>query len=474
MLDQSYNFKNFLKIFKEENHKGNFSKEFYSDDFISESNKVAEFRKIVKEAKKSGNSITELVKELENIDANKTLLLENDLIGISDKINEPNFCFDLSRFYDSENEEYIYTLKKTPENFYAMKHLIKCMKSTFGVRHSNRDLATSQISLLLKDNSPKIIVKTDIKRFYESINQNRLLEIINDNQLLSPKSKKLLKSILYQYNIFTNQNDLELNKRNGIPRGLGISAYLAELYMRDVDKKVKEIENVFFYVRYVDDIIIAFTPSHKLCDDDYIASIQKIVELTYLELNHSKTKAYNTQNGFKSDIELPFLGYCFRIGKDGNYKSTGLTAKKTKRYKSKIDLAFEKYHVDKIHDACKASTMLINRINYLTKNVRLNRPKRGLIGVYFSNKLLDDKLESLKELDSYLDEKINNFIHDPNFSRYDNSVCRRLRKMSFQLGFSERQFFNMQSKKKKFFYDNPKGDESATRDKFMLITYLWK
>ena len=78
--------------------------------------------------------------------------------------------------------------------------------------------------------------------------------MINDNQLLSPKSKTLIKSLLYSYNEITNQLGLAKEERRGIPRGAGISAYLAELFMREIDNKIKRANNVSYYARYVDDI----------------------------------------------------------------------------------------------------------------------------------------------------------------------------------------------------------------------------
>src|SRR5690606_38479209 len=102
--------------------------------------------------------------------------------------------------------------------------------------------------------------------------------MINDNQLLSPKSKTLIKSLFYSYNELTDQLKLPVEKRKGIPRGAGISANLAELYMREVDNKIKRLSNVTYYGRYVDDIIILFTPTWKMCLDDYKTKVKEITD----------------------------------------------------------------------------------------------------------------------------------------------------------------------------------------------------
>lgn len=469
MFDQSYNYKNFYKIFKEENYKGNFNKNFYSDAFILESELVAQKRKHIKELRQEGKSVMKLKEELEDLQTNKVKLLENDLICFSEKVNELNFNFDLFTFYDEITDEYVYKLEETPANFYAMKHLIKCIKKTYNLKHTNRDLASQQVQLLIKDNSPKIIIKTDIKKFYESINQQKIIEMIYDNQLLSPKSKKLIKSVLYQYNKLTDQVDKEPEKRVGIPRGIGVSAYLAELYMRDIDKEIRRNNEVFYYVRYVDDIIIMFVPNHKRSEEDYEEIIRNVVTPFKISLNEKKTQIINTAKSSSDSIEIPFLGYIFTLSEKRKYNSTKLSSNKIKKYKERLDLSFEKYHNDKIYNSVSASKMLIHRINYLTKNVKLNRPKKGLIGVYYSNQLLDDNDQSLKILDNYLNDKISSLDDGA-----EKSIINSLNKLSFVSGFNHRHFFNIQSKTKKFYDDNSFHCNEKLKDNFGKLTSIWK
>src|SRR5690554_5873128 len=188
MLDQSYNYKSFYEIFKNENHKGVFDKNFYSEKFNQISDEIVKIRRKIKESRNEGLNTDKYKLKLDRLETNKTKLLENDLIDISREINRPSFNFDLKTHFDKKTKQNVYKLNNSPSNFYAMKHLIYCMKKTFGLKHTNRDLAARQVQLFLRDNSPKIVIKTDIKDFYESINQQKLFEMINDNQLLSPKS----------------------------------------------------------------------------------------------------------------------------------------------------------------------------------------------------------------------------------------------------------------------------------------------
>lgn len=73
-----------------------------------------------------------------------------------------------------------------------------------------------------------------------------------------------------------------------------MSAYLAELYMRDIDKQIKSLPTVSYYARYVDDIIIVFTPISTKDSRDYLVEIDKIIETKYsLARNKVKTKTFD-------------------------------------------------------------------------------------------------------------------------------------------------------------------------------------
>ena len=74
----------------------------------------------------------------------------------------------------------------------------------------------------------------------------------------------LLKIILYIF----SKKDLKIRGHKmdiistfpGVPRGIGISAYLSELFMRNVDNQIQELDDLIYYARYVDDIIAIFVP----------------------------------------------------------------------------------------------------------------------------------------------------------------------------------------------------------------------
>ena len=44
--------------------------------------------------------------------------------------------------------------------------------------------------------------------------------------------------------------------KSGVPRGMNISATMSELYMRKFDRWIRSFDSVYFYARFVDDIIV--------------------------------------------------------------------------------------------------------------------------------------------------------------------------------------------------------------------------
>ncbi len=63
----------------------------------------------------------------------------------------------------------VYTVEKDPPSYYAVKQLQFNVNRTFKVIQSDRNKIIKQIFNIVSDGFPKIIIKTDIKSFYESI-----------------------------------------------------------------------------------------------------------------------------------------------------------------------------------------------------------------------------------------------------------------------------------------------------------------
>ena len=476
MLDQSFSLENFNKIFEIENRKGNFETKYYSDKFHSLSNELKKQRKIIKtyiskgDIPKDDEHLIELNEEKKTIEEKKKNELEITLQEYAETVNNRNFKFKFTKFLHKGSGKDVYPVKKDAPSFFAMKQLQYNIHRTFKVKQSNRYLISKQVQSLIKDNFPKIVLRTDIKGFYESVPQERLLNMINDNQLLSPKSKTLIKSLFYNYNELTDQLKLPIEERKGIPRGAGISAYLAELYMREVDNKIKRLSNITYYGRYVDDIIILFTPNWKMCLDDYKIKIAEIIGKSDLLMNPLKTFPYDLEKD-KSLMKIEFLGYVFSI-ENSEYTGTSISKNKKDRYLSRIEKTIDIFLEQKVFAPSEASKLLIHRFNYLTKNTRLHKPKKGLVGIYYSNSLIEHNCIDLE----FLDRELYRIIDEKLLSGTFKSLNKKLKEYSFSDGFINKRFFNINSKKKNIpdLRTDKLKDVKKLDNNFERIISIWK
>lgn len=125
------------------------------------------------------------------------------------------------------------------------------LRRSYKLHPANMDMIIEQIKGLLDNKMLKIVIRADIHSFFESISQNELVKKLSDDGFVSRKTVKYLKRILYTYNETANILD-----EKGLPRGLSFSSHLSELYMRPIDERVRRLDGVLFYKRYVDDILL--------------------------------------------------------------------------------------------------------------------------------------------------------------------------------------------------------------------------
>jgi hypothetical protein len=480
MLDQSYSYENFRIILDVENRKGKYLEDssFFNDSDLFEksrsiSDKIIEVNKSIsdeyeklqpKHLRKTDDYL-----EIEKLETTKLKLkeereiaLEEILREISAKVNSDDYKLLINKGLIKFGDQ-LYISEDIPENYFVQKQLQRNIHKTFDVKQADRKMIISQLKLLLSDNFPKVIIRTDISKFYESIPHKHLIDRIEENSLLSYPSKKIIKEILNQYwKILLNDGIKNINdERIGLPRGIGVSAFLSELYLKDFDKILKSLPNVIFYARYVDDIIIIITPNHrneKLTSSQLKAEVKKIANRFNLKINEDKTQIIdlrksNSQRKSSKMYPLTFLGYEFKISyrKSTNIKNkiqieqlplcVGMSSKKKQKLTDKIKTAFNQFDTDILKYAgavSKSNNILVQRIKILTHNFRLYRRKDNiLIGIYFSNEFLTDDLQDLIDLDDTLKSEIKRVS-----LKLSPIAENKLNGLSFKDGFVEKSTLN--------------------------------
>jgi hypothetical protein len=294
--------------------------------------------------------------------------LYQKLDEVTDKINEGKFDFTfkpLKGYYLTEGLVEKLILRKLNDN----------LKRIYKDEQANRRIIVSQIKTLLEETCPMYILKTDIESFYESVERNRLLDKLKDDAMLSYHSLKLINKIF--------DNPI-VSGKTGLPRGLNISSTLSEMYMRKFDKWVRRFDGVYYYARYVDDIII-FT-NQKETAEKIKAEIDSNLEVG-LRKKESKTDIYPIDTYLHRPIE--FLGYKFTTKKKKKDKVVviSIADNKVKKIKTRLVLSF----LDFIKN--REFKLLENRIKFLTGNFSIKTNSEGnelKAGIYYNYFYLND------------------------------------------------------------------------------------
>lgn len=497
MLDQSFSSMNFNFLFLKENRKGNFDKSHFTPEYLE---KHQEFKTVLKakiDLKIANGSLTkieldEFAERLERINKEKEEIRLSIFQEFANTINSSTNPFKFKIEYNTFKK--VYTVEKDPASYYAVKQLQFNINKTFKVIQSDRNRIIKQIFNIVSDGFPKIIIKTDIKSFYESIPQEKLFEKIEENTLLSPYSKKLIRRLFYEFEEIKDKAIIPLKK--GVPRGIGLSAYLSELFMREIDSEIKKIEDVIYYARYVDDIIVIFSPKTQTTKGNYLDDIRQIIcNRNGLMLkdgsdgDESKTFEINLPNRNSYTEFFNFLGYSFNLKRSeitvsGQKKSDfkaiiEISNNKIERYEKRLIAAIETYNKDSLFNEKESRKMLFERLKFLTGNFHLNNNKKNVkSGVYYSNEMLrlnTEKYTSLKYLDKKLSNALSLLAPPPKIGI--NKVKLKLHlmsKFSFQKGFllKEKYFysFTFSDRERNYYYSK----FGRTTNKFEVIKSIWK
>ena len=140
---------------------------------------------------------------------------------IADGINNHVINLDLGEVYGKQS----YKFENNAQNFFISKKIQDNINKTYHVKQASRYAILSELINHLEDNFPKYVIRTDIKTFMNQF-LKKILDKINNDYLLSIK-QKFIQQIFTSYNTLTGQTNPETAK--GVPRGVGISAYLSEL-----------------------------------------------------------------------------------------------------------------------------------------------------------------------------------------------------------------------------------------------------
>lgn len=468
MLDQTFSAKNFLDVYTLENRMGRIPVDTMGEDFKAVMGKIKETNvelQILRSKKKDEKTeedkkkIDELKQELKDLKETKQKVLFSEMQDLSTQANSHDFRFKLGKVWIGDKMGFKIDSKDLAQLF-AMKQLQANLQKTFKVKQANRHLIMSSIKLLLKTRRPFYIIRTDVSSFFESIPQEQLKHIVMDNTLLSHKSKVFVNAILKEYEaeklkLIETESD-GMKKGCGVPRGIGISSLLSEIYMRDLDSSIKNRHEVIFYVRYVDDIfmLLAEIPEGRDLENYYSDLVEDFKKkgLSLKPTTDAKCSHFNCFEHKEDTFEVSYLGYRLTITKKLKKERLSvdvlysMSDNKKERITKRIDNAFKHFDATNKYDIHQARKDLVDSLKLITGNVRLHKSKSGIkTGLYYNSDLLDGN-QDLEDLNTYLHRKTVSF-HPKLFHTEDEkntylaSLNSRIKKFDFVTAFDTRKMY---------------------------------
>lgn len=258
--------------------------------------------------------------------------LDTNLDLIINKISKRTYKFSPLKEFTNDKGRTIYI--PTIRDRLVLEFLKDRLKLKYKINMPDRNLLIYNLKSILSDELDYYIIRLDIKSFFSSISQEILFDRIKSKTLLNSEEYYLLYKLL------------EVSP-HGLPEGLSVSNYLAEIYLESFDIKLKTIHNnIFFYSRYVDDILLIIPGKLKKSEIDELKDKIKNIFNHYnlsIDLNNPHKNSFIEFYKNTDTSTLYYLGYSFKRN-NNNTLSTSINKDKLKNYHKKLDLIFKDFN----------------------------------------------------------------------------------------------------------------------------------
>lgn len=271
--------------------------------------------------------------------------LKNLTDDIYNKIDAGLFDFSTYKYelYTQQNKKRkIYSYAKLSVENVLCHYLKKQIDRIFNIHYASRNRIMNRLFNTLpviKNMNDFVIIRADFKSFFDSILAEHVYEKYIRQSLMSRGDKEILEDYIKNFKYCY--------------AGLCLSNGLAEIICREFDNCIMarlEKYGLFFYERYVDDMLI-MTNSFVSKDKFMEIVSETIVEVfgrSPVKINTGTGKfSYITKRDLSQNNRFNFLGYDFNMkftSKKINFEY-GITEKKIKKYTNIIEKAFREYSV---------------------------------------------------------------------------------------------------------------------------------
>lgn len=357
------------------------------------------------------------------------LAMHNALATFEHNLRQTTFTFDL-KTGPVVLKKQTYSIASRLDVQVPARQASDVLKKSTSVTGSSRNSIIRALKEALGKQYTHAVYKIDIQSFFESIPHEILLRKVTDRPDLDRLTIDLVRRLLTEYEAFSGS-------AIGLPRGVGLSSQLAELYMRDFDSRFKAHPGVLFYARYVDDMVLILESERVL----QAVKQSVVTELSSLSLATNSVKTHDFMAGEDGSYlpadHLEYLGY--RFHRNSKALETSLTTARKNRRRTRLERALNQWLLTSPNSAMPNhghDGLLVDRVKFLASNTRLvNSKSEVAIGLYHSNSALDPGSIEFLELDAILE----GFLKD-NSSKMTDQVFAKLSSISFAQMFITKPF----------------------------------
>lgn len=226
----------------------------------------------------------------------------------------------------------------------------------FRVEAKNRDRIVRGVIESLSDSTPIYIIRRDISSFYESLPLDRTIKRLTHEVFIPTQLRQHLDCFFSTFCAGATA---------GLPRGICISAVIAELAMEDFDRSVKNLKGVYKYFRYSDDILIfSYEPTAAI--EAALPSL--LPQGMVFNPKKSSSIALDCEDKSVQKLEsFEYLGYSYRMtnlcgAKDPRKIHVGISDRKISKLKTRIFCSLKAYRKDKNFELVR------DRLEFLSGN----------------------------------------------------------------------------------------------------------
>lgn len=232
-----------------------------------------------------------------------------------------------------------------------------------------------------KDLHNKAGYKIDIQNYFNEIDPTIMIEVLRkqvDDVALVDLVSKLLNNPQVIY------HDEVIEQKKGIMAGTPLSAFLANLYLKEMDDYFYQRQ--ITYARYADDIIVFASPIEL---DEIIRVIDNFLTKYHLKINSGKTQV------LAPGAPFDFLGFNYN---NGIIDLSAATVTKTKMKIRRAARSLDRAKNKKNYSTEKVLTLMIKKFNRKFFEIRQDNELNWLLW-YFP---VLNTTQSLKIIDSHL------------------------------------------------------------------------